>query len=49
MSRLDVGREEPYDLFLFDINAEQTKEKYHDENIYRFKHQTDRKVVGIRL
>jgi hypothetical protein len=35
MSHLDVGRKEsePYDLFLFAINAEQTKEKYHDENI----------------
>lgn len=29
MSYLDVGREsEPYDLFVFAINAEQTREKY---------------------
>jgi hypothetical protein len=29
MSDLDVGREsEPYDLFVFAINAEQTREKY---------------------
>ena len=29
MSHFDVGREsEPYDLFLFAINAEQTREKY---------------------
>lgn len=29
MSYLDVGREsEPYDLFVFAINGEQTREKY---------------------
>lgn len=29
MSHLDVGKEsEPYDLFVFAINAEQTREKY---------------------
>jgi hypothetical protein len=29
MSYLDVGRgSEPYDLFVFAINAEQTREKY---------------------
>jgi hypothetical protein len=29
MLHLDVGKEsEPYDLFIFAINAEQTKEKY---------------------
>jgi hypothetical protein len=29
MSYLDVGKEsEPYDLFVFAINAEQTREKY---------------------
>jgi len=29
MFRLNVGREsEPYDLFVFAINAEQTREKY---------------------
>lgn len=29
MSHLDVGKEsEPYDLFVFAINAEETREKY---------------------